>query len=381
MPDSTGPTKSAFEAFTEAASVRFPKANAPVFRPDMPFGTLVDGDVNIYKPADIITKRGDPSRFLRHLELLLPDPNDRAILLAYMAAVVQYPGVKFQWAPVIQGTEGNGKSLFSRVLRYAVGPKYTFEPKADQIGSNFNAWVEAKLLISIEEVHMRQRLELLDRLKPLITNEWIEVEGKGVDARMARNTANWIFFTNYQDAIIKSRNDRRYAIFFTAQQTADDIVSAGMGGDYFPDIYDWLRADGYAIIADFFRTYQIPDRLNPAIGAHRAPTTSSTEEAIQTSRGPIEQLVEDAIESDAAGFRGGWISSTKLRELLDRNRMNISLRKQADMLRGLGFREHGRAGTPIVQEGGSRPMLWCRGENDPAEPYMIANYLGYLNDQ
>jgi hypothetical protein len=68
---------------------------------------------------------GDVSLFLAHMKKILPIPRDRSILLAYMAAVVQHQGVKFQWAPLIQGVEGNGKTLFSRCVAEAVGVRYS----------------------------------------------------------------------------------------------------------------------------------------------------------------------------------------------------------------------------------------------------------------
>jgi hypothetical protein len=65
-------------------------------------------------PINTPRKAGDAGPFLRHLAKLLPDERDRSILLAYMAASIQHKGVKFQWAPLIQGAEGNGKTLLTR---------------------------------------------------------------------------------------------------------------------------------------------------------------------------------------------------------------------------------------------------------------------------
>jgi hypothetical protein len=79
----------------------------------MPPGALVQRGgqtfVNTYWPVDVPRKAGDGSPFLNHLAKVLPDERDRFILLCYMAACVQHKGVKFQWAPLLQGVEGNGK--------------------------------------------------------------------------------------------------------------------------------------------------------------------------------------------------------------------------------------------------------------------------------
>jgi hypothetical protein len=378
MPDGTKPTRNAFEAFTQNCAHRFPQAIETCFRPNDPPGAITaDGRVNIYVPPRVDCRAGDVSPFLDLLKRLLPDSHDRTILLNYMAAVVQHPGVKFQWAPVLQGCEGNGKTAVFSVLTHAVGPQYTHQPRAKQLGGQFNSWVEGKLFILVEEIHMEGRRDVLDALKPLITNVLIESERKGVDQRMIDNLGNWAFCTNYQEAVLKSRNDRRYAIFFTAQQSAADIVRDGMSGDYFPRLYQWLRADGYAAVTHFLRNFPIDSALNPAGSCHRAPVTSSTEAAIEASVSGIELHIHEAVESDVIGFRGNWVSMHHLTELASRKRMNISPRTLGKVLKEMGYSEWGRAPRVIMAEAGNRPKLWCKGDIGGFDEYLRAQGPSY----
>jgi len=245
MPDGTKPTRKAFEAFTECLAHRFPQAVRPVFRPlAAPGAVLDDGSVNIYVPPTVDMTPGDVTPFLDFLSRLIPDETDRSILLAYMAGCVQNPGVKFQWAPVLQGTEGNGKTLLASCVAYAIGRQYTHQPRASQLAEKFNGYLEGKLFIIVEEIHMGGRREMLDELKPLVTNVEIEMRGMHQEKRMIENVANWFFCTNHRDAVLKSENDRRYAVFFTAQQSAEDLRRDGMDGNFFPSLYQWLRAGG-----------------------------------------------------------------------------------------------------------------------------------------
>jgi len=129
--DETGDktTRKAWEAFTESQVVRYPKASSTCFRPQLPTGTIIEEEgramVNSYVAINTRRLRGDVSPFLTHLAKILPDRQDQNILLAYMAACVQHKGVKFQWCPLLQGTEGNGKTLFTRCVAYAIGKRYT----------------------------------------------------------------------------------------------------------------------------------------------------------------------------------------------------------------------------------------------------------------
>ena len=102
----------------------------------------------------------------------------------------------------------------------------------------------------------------------------------------------------------KTQNDRRICTLFSAQQQAADLARDGMVGDYFPSLYNWLRADGYAIVSELLHTFPIPNEYNPATGCQRAPVTSSTAEAIKGSTGGIEREEGDPQVGDKASPDG-----------------------------------------------------------------------------
>lgn len=371
--DETGDktTRKAWEAFTESQVVRYPKAEAMCFRPELKTGALVREEgrvlVNTYVPVETPRVSGDVTPFLTHLAKVLPDANDRGILLAYMAACVQHKGVKFQWAPLLQGTEGNGKTLFTRCVAFAVGNRYTHLPKASDIDNKFNAWISGKLFVGVEDIYVPEhKREVIEALKPLITNDRIEIQAKGADQTTGDNRANFMLNTNPKDAIRKTRNDRRFAVFYTAQQSAEDVIRDGMGGDYFPNLYRWLKNGGYAIVANYLAEYPIPDELNPATSCHRAPKTTSTDEAITAGLGGVEQEILEAIDEGRPGFAGGWISSMALERLLQNLRADRAIphNKRRDLLKTLGYDWHpalkdGRVNNVVPFDGG-KPRLFIR---------------------
>ena len=146
------------------------------FRPLEKPGALIKEEgrtlINAYVPVDTPRIAGDVTPFLRHLEKLLPVQRDRDILLAYMAACIQHKGVKFQWAPLIQGVEGNGKTLFTRCVGFAIGDRYTHLPPANEIAEKFNEWLFNKIFIGVEDVYVPDhKKEIIEVLKPMITNK------------------------------------------------------------------------------------------------------------------------------------------------------------------------------------------------------------------
>lgn len=375
MVDSDGGGKTSkcpWETFVKSRAVEFPKVAGTCFRPEIGAGGFVNEDgrqlLNTYVPIATRRVEGDPSRFLRHLERMLPIEQDRVILLSWMAAVVQRPGIKLQWWPVIQGAQGNGKSMIGRIMEQAVGRVYTHMPKAAELGKSgmtFTAWVREKLLLVIEEIKVDDKVELLQALLDLVTNDRIEIQGKGENQVMGDNRANGLMLTNWKDAIPVTADTRRYCILYCAQQTRNDIVQEGWIDNYFPALYDWLRAEGYAIITDYLHTYQIPAWMESVLMTH-APETSATMAARFLTMGKVEQEIVEAVEAGLPGFCNGWVSSLALDRLLKDKRLDqkVALAKRRSMMQTLGYDWHpalpeGRAVIQIMGET-SRPKLYIR---------------------
>jgi hypothetical protein len=214
---------------------------------------------------------------------------------------------------------------------------------ANEIAEKFNGWIENKIFIGVEDIYLPEsKQEVIEILKPMITSDKLEIRGMGREKITRRICANFILNSNHKDAIRKSRNDRRFAMFYTAQQTEDDIVSCGMGGQYFIELYNWLRREGYAIVTDYLKTYAIPDALNPATDCQRAPKSSSYSEALEASTGELEQEVQHAIEQDVIGFKGGWVSSHYLDAMIENLRLRgkYPRNKRTEFMMNMGYNPH-----------------------------------------
>ena len=358
-------SSSAWEAFTASRLYRWPKVHHAAFKPALPAGAIWSAGgrdyVNTYCP--ILTPRtaGDPGPFLDMLRRILPVERDRAILLAYLAFCLQYPGLKAQWCVMIQGVEGNGKSFLNECMAHAIGRRHCHSPKASEITGKFNSWAYGILMVLVEDIFTpSHRSEVMEILKPMITNSHLEIEAKGQDKRTVEICCNFLLNSNHKDGVRKTQNDRRLAVFYCAQQAPEDLIRDGLTEKYFRELYDWARTGGFAVVNNYLREYQIPDALNPAVDAQRAPATSSTSEACRASLGAVEQEVLNAVESERVGFRGGWISTHYLDALLREigAERSVPRNKRREMLRALGYAPHpglsatdGRVNNPVAPEG------------------------------
>lgn len=377
----------AWQAATRSTLWRVPVVDHVRFYPAAAHGAVIMDDlnrpgVNTYNPVTVRRVKGDVGPFLRHISALFPEPCDQRIMLDYMAHNARFPGHKIPWAPVIQSTEGAGKGVIKSVMQHVMGRPYIYFPNAKELtnsGSQFNAWMANKLFILADEIKVDDRRDLIEVLKPMISEEIIEIQRKGHDQELQDNFANWLFFTNWKDAIPVNANARRFAILYSVCQTAQDLLDRQMGQYYFDALYKWLAADGAAIVADYLLDYPIERGAIPM----RAPETSSSVEAVSLSRGPIERSIMEAVEDGIAGFCGGWVSATAVANRLKATgavRGGVSATTIATVIETLGYRPMGRASRPWFQEDReSRPYLFYRGPGvphtdsyGPAQGYSLA---------
>ena len=334
--DGVKTTRNAWEALTESVDLRCTRVHGLRFRPKMEPGAVILEEgapyLNCYLPPDIDAREGDVSPFLNHIADLLPDQNDQRILLDYMAAVVQRQGEKFQWCPVIQGFTGNGKSLLYEILEYAVGKKYSHKVDAKDIDNRFNAWVQGNILGCVEEIRMAGDRQKAEYLKELITNPRMPIQGKKENQITGDNCMNFIMFSNHKDAVLKTADDRRYAVFYTAQQELRHIHA----DEYYNNLYDWFRLQGgLAFVADYLNKREISINV-----MGRAPMTSSTSAAMQESLGVAEQIILDNIELGTLGFRDGIISTAAASYVLAGSGKKMGPKALTSLMRDLGYTRH-----------------------------------------
>lgn len=388
--DSTGrkPTPSAWDAFTMNQNYQPPIADKLCFRPELGCSNIIEENglrlYNTYVPIEADRCEGDPAPMLDLLRRQIPNERDQMILLSYMARVVRSPGIKAQYWPVIQGVQGNGKSMWLLVMMHAIGLRYSHLPNMDKMvrqGMNFTGWIDCKLFLGLEEVHAANRREFFDSFKVVVTNRFMGIEFKSVEEATGDNRANGIICTNYKNGVPIDLNNRRYAIFFTAQQKREHKERDGLTPRYFRNLLDWLYGlneyaayganYGLRVMCNYLHEYEILEEFDPARMATEAPNTTSTDEAINESRGRIEQEILEAIEQELPGFAGGWISSIKVNELLERNRLYIAPIKRREIMVSMGYDWHpalkhtkGRTNN-IVRPDNGKPRLFCKKDSLP----------------
>ena len=152
-----------------------------------------------------------------HIQTMFDDPSDGELIIKWMAYNVKHPGDKILWAPVVCGVQGDGKSTIRNILGAVMGSDNVKDVSVSEVFSQFNAYAEGSCVAALEEVRFKghNRHDVMNALKPLLTNPVVAVTRKGRDALQVPNTTNYIAFTNHPDALALDKDDRRWAVFFS----------------------------------------------------------------------------------------------------------------------------------------------------------------------
>lgn len=234
-------------------------------------------------------------RVRRHIAHLLADEREQRMLLDWLAWVVQNPGKHANYAIVLQGVQGDGKTFFAEMMRAVMGVSNVTMLNAHILHSDFTDWAEGQCLACIEEVRLindKNKYEITNRVKPFITNNIIEVHPKGKPIRNVRNTTSYLLFTNYRDALPIDDTDRRYLCLFSRWQRKDQIEAfLADNEDYYINLYASIEESPGALRQWLLQHEQAPE-FNP-LG--NAPDTGARRFMIRQAKPEFIQQVDDIL--------------------------------------------------------------------------------------
>lgn len=300
--------------------------------------------------------------FLAHVEHLIESERERDLLLDWMAYVYRNPGLRVRWGMLLWGVEGNGKTFFFHVLQRLMG-RNAKVASTDLIDSQFTNWAVGSCVTAIEEIRINgsNKYRILDKLKPMISNDTISHEPKGASSHTVPNFASYMMMTNHMDAVPMSDNDRRYCVIFTKQRTKEDLFALHGGvaavGPYFARLYGETerRVDA---VGRFLLDRVLGAEFDPN---GRAPVTEGIAEMRAANVGDDEQALMDALEDHACDV----ISD----EIVDTTWLNITTladgvqlpqgRALGRLLMGRGMAKAGR-----IKVGKTHHMVWHKPGHD-----------------
>lgn len=314
--------------------------------------------VNTYSPT---YPQSDPRMaeragelFTNHLQHLISEPDYRRTLIDFMAYQVQFPGRKIRWAILIQSVEGAGKTYLAEVMKATLGSEHVETISGEAIKSGYNQWSFGHQLVVLEEVRVAgtNRHEIMNALKPLITNDDISINQKFRDMRTVNNISNYMLFSNHHDALALTPGDRRYFVIKSPLQHKAQVLA--LGENYFPPLYAMLRDNPGAM-----RAWLDQWEISPDFRANgHAPRTKYVQELINDSANDLTSAVRRLLlEADYPLIQYDIVSAKSLVDVLnlEEGLMRVTGQQIAQVLRDEGFHQIGRH-----LFGTERHYIWVR---------------------
>ncbi len=261
--------------------------------------------LNLWKDPKIKPIEGDGSIFIDHIKYLFPDERDRKIFMNWFACNIQQPEVKIMYAVLIIGAQGIGKSFLAQVASLCLGKGNVAKPYSEEIHENFTGWMKGASLGIIEEVMYKDKFELMNKLKPIITQPELRIREMRREAYSLPNRLNLLMFTNHDDALSLENDDRRYAILKSDAKKKEH--------SYYKKLFAWLKEPETAgKLLNYFLNYDLSDFEPEA----NAPMTDAKEDMIASSRTGLEEWVSNCINDECWPFNGDIVA---IRYLKNRN--------------------------------------------------------------
>lgn len=255
------------------------------------------------------------ARVEAHLVHLFPYERDRKLLLTWLAYITQ-TRKRVNWMPLIQGTQGDGKSFFAELAKIVLGWENVAVVPGEAFQERYNHFMEGVLIVFVEEVrlHGANRYEALNRMKPWITNRMISIRAMHRGAYEIVNTASLFATSNHKDAIPAGDEDTRYFPVFSRWQRRSAIKKFERDNpDYYEKLYGALEHSG--ALRKWLLDYEIPEDFNPAA---RAPESTSRAEMVALNESDEETAFDEALaESKRLDFCDTLLDSTLVSDVLE----------------------------------------------------------------
>lgn len=320
------------------------------YRPDLPAMFEEDGVLyaNTYRrhvvPSGDYKGKEGVKLLKRLLKDLFPVERHQMLVLDFLAHSVKFPGKKLMYALLIKGAENEGKSLFAELVRQLIGQSNYSSITNKQLSEKFNGWAHEKLFCTIEEIKMpgREAYEVLNTIKPVITNPMVPIRKMQKDTILEHNFCNMYLTTNYEDCLPLEEDNSRFCVLFTRFRTNQEVkdwhaqLKEEEGVVYTRTLWDHIQQRPGQFI-EFFAKYEFSDNYDPQ---GRAPDTVFKQVMADDSKSEERVLLEDLLEGgEHPTISDDLLLWSDFRLILDAKGLGSKLHNRAiaSFLKPMGF--------------------------------------------
>ena len=178
------------------------------------------------------------SMFTHFIDYLIPGEADQNYFLNWLAAKVQNMGFRGAALLMIAKRQGTGRTTLGDMITQMFEKRNVEDvPFSDMLADRpYNEWMESPIVITNETMAVRAdaRYKAYEHLKDMIDprTKKVRINPKYGKQRIATVHSSFLFFSNHEDALAITHEDRRFYVIENAPQPETP--------EYFNDLNAWL---------------------------------------------------------------------------------------------------------------------------------------------
>lgn len=187
-----------------------------------PSGSRDPRAYNLWRGFGVEPRPGDWSRMEAHIRGPLSGgvAEHADYIINWFAWTVQNPATPPRVALVFRGGEGVGKGIVAYNFYRIFGHHGHYANAMDQIAGRFNSHLRHCCFLVADEIEANGREG--GKLKSLITERHVSIEGKGKDIVQADNHLHVVMLSNERFVVPAGKDSRRYAVFDVSAERQRD---------------------------------------------------------------------------------------------------------------------------------------------------------------
>jgi hypothetical protein len=176
-------------------------------------------------------------------------------ILKWNGQMLQFPSIK-TFVPTFISKQGAGKGSWLEIMGKIIGGSRLVDtPKPSQhIFGDFNGQMANAFLVCMNEMEKKEIKDAEGYLKTLVTDPTILINKKGVESFKIRSFHRFVIFSNKDDPVMTSEDDRRNLII----RSSDELICKTKNRDYWKRMRQIIN-DPNAIKSIYNYLMSIPD--------------------------------------------------------------------------------------------------------------------------
>lgn len=238
----------------------------------MTIPTAIDGLVklNTYKSYSTTTSGNDDlTIWLEYLDRLFPDPQEREVVIQYLAHMFQKPSERPSWHLLFTSDTGTGKGfLFSEVLTPLLCGQVSQVSSFSDVIAKHSTCFDGTMLLMLDDPKSKSECTMT-KIKSKLSETYIAVERKYEASAMQKVFTRVMLASNEIRPLKLEQNERRWF----APAYIEHRVDIKETQVFISELAKWLNAGGLDAVHDWFMSYSLEGFKHKTI--YHTPTLKS----------------------------------------------------------------------------------------------------------